>query len=236
MSDADADFTPLGVNGSAIGLNSTTRTRACTGDFEANRRWDFLGCGEIDTSFGFRYASLSADGVLSSVSVVGPNAYDSFSGMSTQFNGGGLTSGVAARWPLAENSWLCRGCTLSLIGSLRGSAVFGKSVSDTTASSRITTGLGSTALVDSEAVRETSTLYVGETSCGLEWNRRWTCIPADAFFRIAAEYQAWSMTSPAATSSTTSLSFAGLSADAAAHASDSGLSLAGLAITTGFTW
>jgi hypothetical protein len=236
LSDGDGDFTPLGIGGSAIGLNSTSRTRACTTDFEANRRWDFLGCGELDTSFGVRYASLTADGVLSSVSVVGPNVYDTFSGESTQFNGTGLTSGVSVRVPIAENSWLCRGCTLCMFGNVRGSAVFGKSDSDTTASSRITTGLGSAALVDTDAVRETSTLLMGETSCGLEWDRRWTCIPADAFFRIAAEYQAWSVTSPAISDSATSLTAAGLSANATAHASDTGLSLVGVALTTGFTW
>ncbi len=236
LSDADASFTPLGFNGSAVGLNSTTRTRASTADFEANRRWGFLECGEIDTSIGFRYATFSADGVLSSVKVLGPDVYDSFSGMSTQFSGCGITSGASAHLPLAENAWLCRGCTLSLFGSLRGSVVFGDSDADTTASSRITTGLGNVAVANSDVVRQSSTLYIGEVACGLEWNRRWTCIPADAFFRIAGEYQAWDVTSPGESSSTTSLSAAGQFANASAHASDSGLSLVGVAVTTGFTW
>ncbi|HEX4414475.1 MAG TPA: hypothetical protein VH107_12665 [Lacipirellulaceae bacterium] len=239
LSDGDAGFTPLGVGGSAIGLNSTTRTKAYTADFEANRRWNFLcNGGEIDTSFGIRYASFSADGVLSSVAIVGasPNVYDNFSAISNRFNGVGITSGISTRLPLAENAWLCRGCTLSLFGSFRGSAVFGDSNTNTTASSRITAGGVSFADADASADQETSALLIGETAWGLEWNRRWTCIPADAFFRIALEYQAWGLTSPAASSVSTSLTAGGHSADATATANDANMSLMGVGLTTGFTW
>src|SRR4051812_48123419 len=172
LSDGDDGFTPLGVGGSAIGLNSTTRTKAYTTDFEVNRRWDFL-CdgGEIDTSVGMRYASFSADGVLSSVSLVGagPDVYDNFSAVSNRFSGAGITSGVSTRLPLAENSWLCRGCTLSMFGSLRGSAVFGHSNTDATASSRITAGGVPFASAVADANEESSSLLIGETAWGLEW-------------------------------------------------------------------
>jgi hypothetical protein len=239
LSDGDAGFIPLGVDGSAIGLNSTTRTKAYTADLEANRRWNFL-CdgGEIDTSFGMRYASFSADGVLSSVSLVGagPDVYDNFSAVSNRFSGVGITSGVSTRLPLAENTWLCRGCTLSLFGSFRGSAVFGDSNTNATASSRITAGGVPFASADASADQETSTLLIGETAWGLEWNRQWTCIPADAFFRIAVEYQAWGLMTPAISTASTSLTAGGHSADATATANDASMSLMGVALTTGFTW
>jgi hypothetical protein len=92
------------------------------------------------------------------------------------------------------------------------------------------------AAADASADRETSALLIGETAWGLEWNRRWTCIPADAFFRIAAEYQAWSLTSPATSTASTTLTAGGQSADATATASDASMSLMGVALTTGFTW
>ena len=170
LSDGDAGFTPLGVDNSPIGLNSTTRTKAYTTDFEANRRWDFLcNGGEIDTSFGLRYASFSADGVLSSVSLVGagPDVYDNFSAVTNRFNGVGITSGISTRLPIAENAWLCRGCTLNLIGSFRGSAVFGHSNTDATASSRITAGGVPFAAANADADEESSALLNWRNLVGL---------------------------------------------------------------------
>jgi hypothetical protein len=185
-----------------------------------------------------RYASFSADGVLSSVSLLGagPDVYDNFSAISNRFNGVGVTSGISTILPLAENGWLCRGCTLSLFGSFRGSAVFGDSNTNATASSRVTAGGVPFAAADASADQETSALLIGETAWGLEWNRRWTCIPADAFFRIALEYQAWDLTSPSSSTASTTLTAGGHSADAIANANDAKMSLMGVALTTGFTW
>jgi hypothetical protein len=88
------------------------------------------------------------------------------------------------------------------------------------------------------------TMFIGEIQLGLEWDYALRCLPANAFCRLAVEYQRWST----GTGYSQANSFAGSGidnsgtitqatlGDAFAVADAPELDLVGLAVSTGLTW
>jgi hypothetical protein len=87
-------------------------------------------------------------------------------------------------------------------------------------------------------------LFIGEIQLGLEWDYALRCMPANAFCRVAVEYQRWS----GGMGYSEANSFAGTGiddgsgvvqaslGDALAIADAPELDLVGLAVSTGLTW
>ena len=87
-------------------------------------------------------------------------------------------------------------------------------------------------------------LFIGEIQLGLEWDYALRCMPANAFCRVALEYQRWT----GGQGFSAANSFAGVDVevngnpvagslgDALAIADAPELDLVGLAVSTGLTW
>jgi hypothetical protein len=221
-----------------VGFTVFNQLDAYTADLEGT--YSFCVCDAKNTfSFGARYASASQTAGLDSFADVndaasGQGIITSRGWSQTSADGAGITGGWVGRKPL-----FCRSC-VHLIGGVRGSALFGSThVAAETGVSEHTTSGGGAASTNAAVVSSNDTLFIGEVMGGLQWDYRVVCFPADAFFRIVAEYQHWNSDGGAANAG----SFAGFGSSpnfsqSSVLASASGLDmdLYGFSIGTGFTW
>jgi hypothetical protein len=221
-----------------VGFTSFNQLDAYTADLEGT--YSFCVCDAKNTfSFGARYASASQTAGLDSFADVndaasGQGIITSRGWSRTSADGAGITGAWVGRKPL-----FCRSC-VHLIGGVRGSALFGSTdVAAETGVSEHTTSGGGAASTNAALVSSNDTLFIGEVMAGLQWDYRVVCFPADAFFRVVAEYQHWNSDGGAANSG----SFAGFGtspnfSQSSVLASASGLDmdLYGFSIGTGFTW
>jgi hypothetical protein len=101
---------------------------------------------------------------------------------------------------------------------------------------------GSAASVNGAYTSVDDTLFIGEIQLGLEWDYCLRCIPANAFFRAAIEYQRWD----GGQGFSASQSFAGATIitdvdptsiiTANASAAEPQMDLFGISLGTGLTW
>ena len=240
--DSDAydpfSFAPSGFEGlEDIGYFAFNQLDMYTIDVEGT--YSFCACRVKNTlSFGVRYASADhvmglstqadVDDGASGTGILQGRAY-----AQRTAEGTGLTGSWYARKPL-----FCNSC-IHLIGGMRGSVLWGDSVAIAETGVLEAAPGGFASSTNSAFVSQDDAMFIGEAQLGLQWDYRVQCFPADAFFRIAAEYQFWSAADGAAIAN----SFAGFgtapnnsqgTADAVANTID--LDLYGFSIATGFTW
>jgi hypothetical protein len=90
--------------------------------------------------------------------------------------------------------------------------------------------------IDAAFVSDNSTsMYIVETQLGAQWEHELRCMPANAFVRVAAEYQFWNLDAGLTESFSTAFT-PGAAASASAESGDFDLSLLGFTIGTGLTW
>jgi len=243
MQAAEATFDPFTFTPPGppldFGYFMQNRFEAYTIDLEGSRNFCFHDTKNTFT-FGARYASLSHDAVLSADALIndgagGTGVLSGNARSNRRAYGTGITTSLSGRKPL-----FCNSC-IHLFYGLRGSVVWGKiSNSVETDTIEITQGAsagsynGAVSLVD-------DAMFIGEAQLGFEMDYRVICFPADAFFRVALEYQYWDANEGSAQAS----SFAGFGGpspaafsqgQAFADANGLTLDLIGLSIGTGFTW
>lgn len=221
-----------------VGYSVFNQLDAYTVDLEGT--YSFCAYDSKNTlSLGARYASATHTAGLDSFADVndgasGQGLLASRAWSQASAQGTGITASWIGRKPL-----FCRSC-VHLIGGLRGSALWGSTnaTAETSVAAQTTSGGGS-ASTNAARVGSNDTLFIGEVFSGLQWDYRVHCFPADAFFRIVAEYQYWNSDGGAAAAG----SFAGFGTapnfaqgTATASASALQMDLYGLSIGTGFTW
>lgn len=232
-------FAPGGFEGlQDVGYSVFNQLDAYTVDLEGT--YSFCAYDSKNTlSFGARHASATHTSGLDSFADVndgasGQGLLASRAWSQASAHGTGITGGWVGRKPL-----FCRSC-VHLIGGLRGSALWGctHATAETSVAAQSTSGGGS-ASTNAARVSSNDTLFIGEAFTGLQWDYRVHCFPADAFFRVMAEYQYWNSDGGVASAG----SFAGFGASpnfsqgtATASASGFQMDLYGLSIGTGFTW
>ncbi|TWT30235.1 hypothetical protein KOR34_47930 [Posidoniimonas corsicana] len=231
-------FTPPGPT-LDYGYFIHNRLDAYTIDLEGTRSFCVYDTKNTFT-FGVRYALLQHDTALSVDAQVdnGASGTGVISGNARANRlaaGTGITSSLSGRKPL-----FCDSC-IHLFYGARGSVVWG-SISNSVETDTIEVTAGATAGSYNGAVAEVDdAMFIGEVQLGLEFDYRVVCFPADAFFRVALEYQYWNADSGSAVAS----SFAGFGGpsptplsqgQAYAQANGATLDLIGLSVGTGFTW
>jgi hypothetical protein len=222
-------------NGRDIFENDYSRGhfKAETFDLEATRMF----CWNDTTnqlSFGVRYAQLDESTSSSATRVVEDALFTGTSFARNEFSGAGLTLGLAGYKPLQ-----CR--CFNLYYNARISAIW-----DTDAQSVVQTQ--SSVLTDSGAAgtdngaiaRGNGTMYIAELQVGPQWNFKLCQNRADAFVRLALEYQYWS-TQDTGGAAAVSDAFIGspttsIIGHSVARAGDARTDLIGFNIATGFTW
>ncbi len=231
-------FTPPGPTPD-FGYFIHNRFEAYTIDLELTRSFCCYDTKNT-VSFGTRYASILHDNALSVDGQVnnGAGGLGVISG-NARSNRSAHGTGITGSWQ-GRRPFFCNSC-LHLFYGTRGSVVWGP-ISNSVETDTIEITTGATAGSYNGAVTLVNdALFIVEGQLGLQVDYRVACFPADAFFRIAAEYQYWS----AEEGTTVATSFAGFGgpspapfSQGQAFAAADGLSLdlIGLTIGTGFTW
>jgi hypothetical protein len=227
----DSERDPFEADGFGYDQNSDLEMQ--TIDLEATR--DVRYCGsKFSATGGLRYASYDHSTVLNTIGESDDDdAIYATSAMFRQFNRGtGLTGSLSGTSPI-------RGTFVSWFYSARGSwLLFGHG--DTAAESGVFLGADDaqgTAVNGASATTDDG-FIIFETQLGLMAEHRLQCYPANAFVRMALEWQHWSGDENSSSAS----SFAGLGlpvtsvADVDASTAGMDMNLYGFAISTGLTY
>jgi hypothetical protein len=174
----------VGIEEGDIGFDYSADFRAYTADLEVIGIFHCCKTEHI-LSFGVRYASIESGGRLWTMSDTADGVFVTNANYRQMAHGTGFTSALTGTRQI--------GCTrVNVFYSLRGSLLWGPT--DTYADAAAATGgtVGMASAVDGAATCVgDKALLIGEVQFGLQIDHRLECVPADAFFRVAGEYQHW---------------------------------------------
>jgi hypothetical protein len=157
---------------------------AYTIDLEITRRFCLNDCA-MQASLGVRHGSIetheSAVGTVlgEDARFVGYARNDRYS------RGTGIMMGLYGRKPLFPCS------CIHWFYNARWSTLWGPTATSAETFAAVTIDGGNAGSVNGASTYVDDTLNIGEIQLGLEWNYALQCLPANAFFRAAIEYQRW---------------------------------------------
>lgn len=220
-----------GVDTNDIGYDVSGNFEAYTIDLEAQRTICLCNSQHV-VSFGVRYASIENNGQVTTIADTADGLLITRAGYRQLAHGTGITTALSGTKPI--------GCScVKAFYNVRGSLLWGPV--DTAANTMAAAGAvggGVASSVNGAATHLSDDMFIGEVQVGLQIDRRLQCVPADAFVRVAAEYQYWT----ADKGLSTSTSFAGFGAPPTSVASTTAtvggveMSLYGISIATGVAW
>jgi hypothetical protein len=223
-----------------FGFMTCSRLEAYTVDLELTRRFCLNDCA-MQAAMGIRHAEIDHGEALWALANADEGLLTGMARANRLSRGTGLMFGLYGRKPIFPCScvhWFYNARWSALWGPTQTSVETFASV-HTIADPNIS---GSAASVNAAYTNVDDTLFIGEIQLGLEWDYCLQCIPANAFFRAALEYQRWD----GGKGFSQSQSFAGaeivgqvdpvsiITADAAASVPQ--MDLIGIALSTGLTW
>lgn len=222
-----------------VGYLTASRLEAYTVDLEITRRFCYNDCW-MQASAGLRHANIEFSESISGLALTDAGLLSGYGRGNRSTRGTGFLLGLYGRkpvFPCSSVNWFYNVRWSALWGPTRTSAETFASVqaSDPDFTASAASVNGAYTCVD-------DTLFIGEIQVGLEWNYALVCMPANAFFRAAVEYQRWDG-GPGASGAN---SFAGITLDGdtvassiintSAGAESPQLDLLGFTIGTGLTW
>ena len=222
-----------------FGYNSCNDLEAYTVDLEVTRRFCCNDCW-MQFSAGVRHAEIEQDSSLIATALADDSVLFGFASGHRQTRGTGLVLGWYGRKPIFPCScvhWFYNFHWSALWGPTETAAETGVLASLTSLDPDAVAAAGS---VNGASTAVDDNLFIGEIQLGLEWDYALRCMPANAFCRVALEYQRWT----GGMGYSASNSFAGVEidgdattlGDALAIADAPELDLVGLAVSTGLTW
>ncbi len=236
-SDGEWDGPQCGVPD--FGFDSCNDLEAYTIDLEVTRRVCLYDCW-MQFSAGVRHAEIEHNAVLNAEALADDSVLFSYADAHRASRGTGIVLGWYGRKPIFPCScvhWFYNFRWSAVWGPTETAADTGVLVSLTSADPLAVAAAGS---VNGASTRSNGDMFIGEIQLGLEWDYALRCIPANAFCRVAAEYQRWD----GGTGYSASNSFAGVEinsvpttfGNALAVADTPELDLVGLTIGAGLTW
>ena len=224
-----------------FGFNTCSRLEAYTIDLELTRRFCLNDCA-MQAAMGIRHAEIDHNETLWALANSDLNGLFTGTARANRLSRGtGLMFGLYGRKPVFPCScvhWFYNARWSALWGPTQTSVETFASVQ----ANPIPGVSGNAASVNGAYTNVDDTLFIGELQLGLEWLYSLQCVPANAFFRAALEYQRWD----GGKGFSQSQSFAGtevivtedpvsiLTANAAASVPQ--MDLIGIALSTGLTW
>jgi hypothetical protein len=194
----------------------------------------------MQASVGVRHAEIEASESITGLALTDDGIMSGYGRANRLSRGTGILLGLYGRKPLFPCS------SVHWFYNVRWSAVWGPTQTSAETFASVQAGdddfTASAASVNGAYTNVDDTLFIGEVQLGLEWNYALVCMPANAFFRVALEYQRWD----GGTGFSGANSFAGITLDgdtqansiittnAAAPAPQ--LDLIGFTVGTGLTW
>jgi hypothetical protein len=225
--DLDSDF----AFRTGEGAGSASCFKAETLDLEVTRLLTRCENGATwQVSGGVRYAQL-LEGAELSFSETGAGGYYQDAVLARHdFSGAGLTVALQGVRPV--------NCNFNLFFSLRGSIMFDANASDYVATRADWSGVGPAHAFNAAVSEGNANLFIGELQVGGQWNLALRCMPANAFVRVAFEYQYWCTSGDGFAAA---YSFAGpvegpVGYSAGLSSGDSHVNLVGFNVGTGLTW
>ncbi len=232
LSDSDDQFHPFDQPaGGTPGTFTDDRLKAYTADWEFVRGCCWCG-NKFDFTVGGRYVGMEADSAVSVAGLAngGLDFFHATAMSDIEFDGIGVTTSIGGRIPLKE----CCGCVY-LLWNVRGSVLWGESSNSVQTTATTIGAAANGTSIDSATVSDDSSMYIVEAQLGAQWEHELRCMPAAAFFKIAAEYQFWDV-STGEVGTVSSAAIATSSALARANSGDFDLNLLGFTVGTGLTW
>jgi hypothetical protein len=222
-----------------VGFFSCSSLDAYTVDLELTRRFCLNDCW-MQAAIGVRHAELWNDDGITGLALTDEGLLNGFSRANRNSRGTGILLGLYGRKPLFPCScvsWFYNARWSALWGSTQTSVETFASVQSTDPDY-----VASAASVNGAYTTVDDTMFIGEIQLGLEWDYCLCCLPANAFFRVAVEYQRWD----GGQGFSASNSFAGITemsdvdptsiVSTSAISDEPQLDLLGFTIGTGLTW
>lgn len=216
-----------------LGFNSCSRFEAYTVDLEVTRRFCLHDCW-MQFSAGVRHAELEHGESLIGTALADDNMFMGFAAADRYSRGTGILLGLYGRKPLFPCS------CVHWFYNVRWSALWGPTQTGVETAAAVLGQDADAGSINGAYTCVDDNLFIGEIQLGLEWNYALRCMPANAFFRAAVEYQRWD----GGQGYSESGSFAGIEVNddysavvetfAASAAPE--LDLVGFTIGTGLTW
>jgi hypothetical protein len=185
----------FGIGARYWGVGAADGNEAKTFDLEGNYRFCFCNWN-LMASVGGRWAKVQTGGEAAVVraypdAVVDPLA-SALALSSSRFEGAGITYGLWGSRPICcDSSW-------NYFWSVRSSYLWGGSLSALAYTNGIVVdpALASATETDTAFARDDNAdMFIGEVQVGLQWQQALQCCPAQAFFRVAFEWQTWAVVS-----------------------------------------
>jgi hypothetical protein len=222
-----------------FGYSSCNTLEAYTIDLEVTRRVCVHNCA-MQFSMGVRHASLSQDEQISGAALTDDSAVFGFASAHRESRGTGLVFGWYGRRPIFPCScvhWFYNARFSPVWGPTQTASETGAMIAVTDPGADVVGAAGS---VNNASTYVDDTMFIGEIQLGLEWEYGLRCLPANAFFRAAVEYQRWD----GGRGYTAAGSFVGAEdngdlttfGETFASATEPQLDLVGLTLGTGLTW
>jgi hypothetical protein len=221
------------------GFASCNYLEAYTIDFEATRRFCLNDCW-MQASAGIRHAEIWQDEAIWGTAITDDTLLTGVARANRMSRGTGVVFGLYGRKPIFPCScvnWFYNVRWSAMWGPTETSAETGVLLTATNTDPDVTANAGSN---NSASTAVDDNLFIGEIQLGLEWDYALQCLPANAFFRAAIEYQRWD----GGLGYSSAFSFASADvnmvettyAETNAAAAAPELDLVGITLGTGLTW
>jgi len=215
------------------GFFSDSQLDAYTIDWELTRRFCLGNCAS-QASFGVRYGSIDFSNSITGVSLDDDARHVGYARSDTYTRGTGVVMGLYGRKPLFPCS------CVHWFYNARWSVIWGPTSTSAETFAAVMVDGSNAGSVNGASTYVDDTLFIGEIQLGLEWTYGLQCLPANAFFRTAVEYQRWDG-GPGSSEAGSFASFTDNSnytstASVFTSAHSPQMDLVGLTFGTGLTW
>lgn len=188
------------------------------------------GRTEGKVTFGGRHTTFDTASGFSTMGFLSPTDTASASGSSySAFEGTGLTTSLQLTRRIGDSDW-------RLFTGGRFSWLWGEDSNGALTSASVSDGISNASSINGAFGGGDATMYIFEFQLGTQWQHRLKCLNADAFFRIAMEYQYWNTDSSSQALTGSFASLPGNSSTVLASSRGFETNLFGVAIGTGLTW
>lgn len=230
---ADGTWDDYDCGAPNIGVFSSTRLEAYTVDLEITRRFCLHDCW-MQGSFGVRHAEIEHGESLTGTALTSDANLFGYAEAERYTRGTGIVLGWYGRKPLFPCS------CVHWFYNLRWSALWGPTQTAVETGATVLATDANAGSINGASTSVDDNLFISEIQLGLEWNYALRCMPANAFFRAAVEYQRWA----GGIGYSEASSFAGIEVDdefteigtTFASAAAPELDLIGITLGTGLTW
>jgi hypothetical protein len=195
-----------------------------------------LGCHQLLLSGGVRYAQLRQSSLLSVYDTAGNDVFEGFMRSQHNFSGTGFTGAITGLRPLGSGGhW-------SLFYGIRGSLLWADAATNNVEARAAQMSADDPdnpawdVVPMADGSRAPAYMTITEFQLGVQWNQPLQCLPANAFLRLAVEYQCWKDFHTGAGAVSREADNGVLASRCIVSSGEANVDMVGFTIGTGITW